>query len=824
MTQTPAVDTQRQKMAIKPLAARFAPAVLAIGLAWCGHSAQAAPLDGQNAINTKLTAFITDFSTDPEPNAVLGKIPTNVTAKAADLLLAVAAVLEDPLNTVSVEDVVAGAIRQDTSGKARADRDKVIASLIDQAIKSENLAGDTATIALILQTVLDTNFTDTKLGLTSAGRAAAIGQALKSATDPLAGDTIAEQQRVKDHFTSIIKVADKQKFAATAILNASTGTGANAGAVASFVDGLFDDSSLNGLSPSDRIGNAIAIGKLVKKSNAAVGAAIDGALIDRTDIPSIQTGAISALAKTQGLQAAASNIAAAAAQRVQAIGDSNDVAALATALGSDTAVAADNKVKGGIVSGALQAVLDGENAIITSIYNGLKPIKVTDEITYASLAAVGNNDFKVGAITGLAAGATGIDKTKLGGAIVAAISLTNPDAADAVGAVLGASSTDRPTLAANLAKAAKSSTAAGKAAAGVAGTAATDGDRTTIAIAANKAASKFISSISMEIGAHFVDVGNSTRLTTFAANLTNANTAKASDIATGASLANPIYADQVVDKVVFLTGANTGKVKGSVAKVVQAVGTAVDVEEVAEIVTQVATHFTIDGKAAGTVNLDNALKVSNAAAIATAAAKAIQLKPGVKTANRQDELGESAASIVGQILNGYKNGNLVFKPATAVVDLAKQISAVTASIIKVLSKKELVDTLTQQADLSAAANIAADVANTLFQATQAGGGLLITAGELDTIKTQLFKDIPKLGGKGYADYKVGTTLTDGLITIAMKAGFLGDNTRFESGVRSALTDVSQDPGITPYVTNPSTLAPGTKTGSVIDPETDSRPG
>jgi hypothetical protein len=817
---------------------RYSGALLALSIAWSGFDASATPDQARGAINAKLAAFRTDFNTDPEPDQTGAKPNSFISAKAPDLLLAIAAALEDPANAaISGSDFAAAVLLAGDgtvagiadTGKLRSDRDKIIASVIDQIIQSRQLAGNSGAIAAILNGALSdakTPANPSNLGLTAAGQAAAIGQALKSATDPNAGLSMAAEVKVKDVVNQQGTDTNKLKLIGTAILNANSGTGANSGNVRSFLNGLMDNGVLTTTSQAGINSNLITLAKLVKKYNSAVGETI-GAAADRTnnlgEIENVATQAIGAL------KAAASEITGAVAAKYKLAGGS--VITLANTLKNNQ----DKSTTARIAGGAIKAADAGD---VGTIYTNLAPTAAADVITFASLAAIGNDDSKVATITGLAKNTAGIDKTKLGAAIVAAISLTNPNAADSVGSTLGADAAFntaalKATLAGNLAKAAKSAGAAGAVATGVASTANTgtqaqiDTDRTNIAIAANKAASKFISSISMGIGASFVvtpnvlDAVNSARLTKFAADLTTANTGKATDIAVGVSMANPIYADQVVDKVVFLTGAATGKTKGSVAKVVQAVGTAVDVEEVAEIVTQVATHFTIDGKAAGTVNTDNALKASNATAIAAAAANAIQLKAGVKTSNRTDELGESAASLVGQIINSYKNGNLVFKAASASADLAKLISGVTSSIIKTLSKTELVDTLTQKADLTAAANIAADVANTIFQAQTVLG---LSATDFNAIKAQLLKDIPKLGGKGYGDYKIGTVLTDGLITIGLKAGFLGDNTRFESGVRNAATDVSQDPGITPYTTNPSTLTPGTKTGSVIDPETDSRPG
>ena len=252
MTQTPAVHSQPQRT--RPLFARLAPAILALGIFASGTSAFAGT-PAQNAINAKLAAFRTDFNTDPDPDATTAKAMSIITAKSTDLLLAIAAAAEDPANNaIAAGDFAAaillageGANGVVDAGKFRADKDKVIASVIDQLVKSRALAGDSATIAAIVNSAFTNAKTvanPTGTGLTSSGQAAALGQALKSATNPATGDAIGDQAAVQTVFNAFTKAADAQKLAATAILNANTGTGGNSGAVASFVDSVLDNTAL----------------------------------------------------------------------------------------------------------------------------------------------------------------------------------------------------------------------------------------------------------------------------------------------------------------------------------------------------------------------------------------------------------------------------------------------------------------------------------------------------------------------------------------------------------------------------------------------------
>ena len=780
-------------LGMRPLITRIFPAIAAVTLIWSGTSAYATPAQGQAAINAKLIAFANDQTEDPDQNndnKPFVKPTTNATAKAAELILAICAAMEDPANAgISASDFVAGALTPDALSKKRGDADKVIAQILDQAIKSRNLAGDKVLIADMIEQASLVSIAG-KPALSVKGLTSAIGQGLKSSTDPSTGEEIAVQLKTK-----IEGQADKTKTVAAAVQAAATGTGASVTSVKGFIDKLADQGTLTG----DRTDAAIAIAKLIKKAPAAVGEIIAGAAVDLTLQADVQQVATDALADKAVALSAADVVASVGAKFLSLVGGGN-----AQTFANALALGKDEKTKAGIAAGAIKV---GTLIQATDIFNDLRT-GAKDLIAFAANSSIGNDDQKVKAITTAAAGVTGTDKTKLGAKIISTISLINPEAADAVAQAIIDSGgfTDllaKSTLAANLAKAAKTSTAAGAAAAGVASkTGGSVGDLTAIANAAIKAAAKSVSSISMQIGLQF---GTSADRITFAGNVAGVNTGKAADVAVGVSMADPAQSDQIVDKVIF---AGAGKVKGTAAKVVAAVARAVDVEEVAEIVTMVSTHFTLDGKAAG------ALKASTATAIATAAAKAINTKPGVNTANRADELGEVAASMVGQ---------LALNVGVDLKTKVKLISGIAQSVIKALSKKETVDIKNEAADLTFAAGIAGDIAFTLFQAKAQS---LITQGDFDAIKLQLLKDIPKLGGAGYGPFKDSNkVLQDGAILTAMNAAFLGslaNPLKYEDGTRPAPTTVNPD--IPAYPTNPSTLPAGTKTGSVIDPETDSRNG
>ena len=786
------LSSDRQR--IRPLLTRIVPAFAAMTLVWSGVSAHATVTLAQARINQKLGDFATDLQEDPDQNndnKPFVKANTILTAKAAELILAICAAMEDstPNFTINTAAEYVEAALTPVAGKKRGDADKIIALIIDQAIKSRNLSGDKTQIALMIKQASDISLAGKQV-LSVKGLASAIGQGLKSGTDASTGEEIALQLKAR-----IEAQTDRTKTVAAAVQAAATGTGANVASVKSFMDRLFDQTTLTGT----RTTAAISVAKLLKKAPTAVGEVIAGAAVDLTDRTAVQQVAADALLDKAVAASAADVVSSVGAKFLSLVGAGD-----AQTFANDLAAGKDEKTKAGIAAGAIEV---GTLAQATLIFNDLRA-GAKDLLTFAANSSVGNDDQKVAAITTAAANA-GADKTKLGVKIIGTISSTNPEAADAVAQALidspgatFASLDSKKILAANLAKAAKTSTAAGAAAAGVASkTSGSVSDRTDIANAAIKAAAKSVSSISMQIGLQF---GTSADRITFAGNVAAANTGKAADVAVGVSMADPTQSDQIVDRIVVLE-----KVKGAAAKVVEAVARAVDVEEVAEIVTMVSTHFTLDGKAAGK------LKASTATAIALAAAKAINSKPGVKTTNRADELGEVAASMVGQLA---LNTGLDLKTRT------KLITGIAQSVIKALSKKETVDIKNEAADLTFAAGIAGDIAFTLFKAKAQG----LSTVDFDAIKAQLLKDIPKLGGAGYGPYKdLAKVLQDGAIKTAMNdafAGSLANPLKYEDGTRAASTS-KVDPDITAYPSAyPSTLPPATKTGSVIDPETDSRNG
>lgn len=814
----------------------IAPAAVALTVfSWGATDAFAAPSDGR----TKINAMLADFANDMNPP---GKVTTTITAKLPELLLALSAVIETELGAnpatfgpTQLADLVAGVLIEGAgaeNAKVRSDRDKIVAAVIDQAVRSAGVENAPSWIDDVLGAAIVADPAGDKLKpITLAGQAAAIGQALKSGSTSDIGIYVAQLGSVKTAISQQTTAANKNKLVATAILNAAGGTNPNTVGVEEFVNALLSqgDLPLTGTGETARSTTAIALAKLVKKSLAAAGATVaaGGAnLVKETyATPQQKTEslqALQALANTaisdSGLKTAAAEIMASiGALYVEADGNTNGLTTLATSLASNR----DGATKALVANGAIRLAADSTQA--SAIFNGVAGLttggSVSDLYKFTATALNGVDSAFVQGVLSSALTRLGpitdTNKTKLGTTVIGAISLTNPTGALEVGKFL---STQVPTdiatqskLAADLSKAGKSAAAAAQAAAGVAFSKTLTTDKAAIGIAANKAASKYISAITESIGLQVTDndaTFDQKRL--FVQKLAEVNTGKAAEIAVGISLAAPVGTARFVNEIVFNTA--SGKIKGSAAKVAQAVATSVDVERSAEVATLLASTFALTS-----TTTDQKLKSSTAAAIATGIAKGINTRPDVRTDNRADELGEVAASMVGQILIAYQTPGALQGMKEA--DLLKLVSGVTSSIIKSLSKTEQIDIRrenthlpsglsigTRQADMSEAAAILGDVLFTLQQATLLPGAEALSGTLLTAIRTKLQADIPKLAGKAYAQDFVD-----------LFAENMSTATKYENGVR-LVSEIQNE------ANSGQTGLDGliNRSGAVVDPETDSR--
>jgi hypothetical protein len=191
---------------------RIAPAVVALALTFTATQAQATVADGQAAIAAKL-ALIPGASTDI------------LKAKSADLLYAIALAVEDPAVTVSDADIAAGAISTTSSGKARADKDKIAGQIVSTVILSGNLTDNGAGAAAVVDAVFGANSV-----LKSTGQAAVVAAAVQALT-PSAAEAVGQA-------LSTPAIADLP----TLLVNTSKVLGKNTPAaatqLASLVDGI----------------------------------------------------------------------------------------------------------------------------------------------------------------------------------------------------------------------------------------------------------------------------------------------------------------------------------------------------------------------------------------------------------------------------------------------------------------------------------------------------------------------------------------------------------------------------------------------------------
>ena len=234
------------------------------------------------------------------------------------------------------------------------------------------------------------------------------------------------------------------------------------------------------------------------------------------------------------------------------------------------------------------------------------------------------------------------------------------------------------TLAAALVKGVPGA-AAGAATAGVIQAVTAPGSEVAISAAAIKANAKAAQNIAQEVSA----LAQIADIETFGVNLaTTTGAARSPGVAAGVAVTLGAATESVggvtvskaanLTKNIVLIPAN----QASATKIAQAVATAVDVEQIANVATSVASILGQPGSKA---------KLTAASALAKALATVIETKPGVTWSNRADELGELAASIVAGVIG---KSSVAGKTDTQNAALEnKLISAIGTAIIKAIGTK-----------------------------------------------------------------------------------------------------------------------------------------
>ncbi len=690
--------------------ARFAPAIVALSLSWSASTAFATPQDGQFAINEELRKFFQDQHVGTAQKTVL-------TATADELAAAIVAALVD--QSATPEDLAAGAFLAYTppgtsTAKARSDKDKIAGRIVSTVLLGV-ASTDTATIADVLEGVLGANDPGVSqqgaLELKVAGKALAVGAALQYATEDDAGSAIADKALASVSNPALSGTANEAAIKAFTISAIKT-VGVNTGAIKSFINEVI-------LAPNVTLNNqlfVINVAKAVIANPAAAGEVIGGAAVGRVDSG---TGSIEALTNAV---IAESSLAKAVAQIVASTAAelTTETKTEFTSFLVDSRPLAKPAFKGLIAAGAINAASLMETSSILTAAQGSNGLSASaDLIAFGSAAVTSNSGSKVTVIAQTIGTAIPDDanRTKLGTAMVKTVAVATPDAAGNVAegilassATLRASISSKTILAQALAKGAPTSNPAVGAIAAAVGdsfTAPTAQQLAQLSADIIKVASKAATGVAQSVSA----LSTVADPVDFAKKLALLSPAAASPIAVGVSLTAPASSDSVTKAIVLLVGPagralNTAKAPA----IAGAVALAVDVEKAADIA------FTLSGEMTATgapVQGELKLKLSQATALATSVAKAINLKPNITTSNRADELGELAASIVSQVL-GRSVGR-----TTAAADAAelKLVTAIGKAVIASLSKKNVPADAYLAADQREAGDVAGSIAQTIAVST-----------------------------------------------------------------------------------------------------------
>lgn len=693
----------------------------------------------QEAILAKLAEFATDKTTPPAAPVV----PRLLTAKADDLVFAVREILEagtfagtDPNLSEAAE--LAKAALGAQGGKARADRNAIAPRIVDAAVQGSHAADNASTVAEILGVVFNVNAGSTKTALFLTGQVAATAQALKSAEAPGAGEIIAA--------TVIPLISGGDAKVQSFVISTVKAAGADTLQVESFVHRALDN-------VSNDEAFALNVARGVYPVPAAAGAAIGAYAANLPDDGSITAFARKAIIDPK-LAKAIGPIVASTGKRV------SDIVAFAQELVSATGLGTKATAlnRGAVASGALQ--VDGAantDAVIDAVLIN-KVLTRAELATFAGAAAVGNGANRVAAhIAERFAGADPnlTSQTNIGIAVIKAIALSSPEAAFDVafdiaeGSLFGTQAAQQQ-LAVSIAKGVWSTSpkAAGAAVAGVIDHA--GGFALEITAAAVRAASKATIGILQEVSL-LTDPG--VDKVQLAVDLLTkqgvaVSTVNAPSIAAGVALAN---VKNAADIAVTITNASLAT-QPKAATIGGSVALAVDVERVADIGQQITGLYSTQVKLP---------KLSALGTLATSLAKAINTKPLVSHADRVDELGELAASLVDAVLDK--------RSATPEVSV---LSNIGPSIIKGLSSALLINAGDFAADLKDAAQ---DIAGSIAQTISVSSTLTLEQKQTllksgGTIETALKKAAKNFGGevvtafdnvRGASNANIGSLYLDG---------------------------------------------------------------
>jgi len=750
-------------LAIRSLCVKtLLPAAAALVFAATGGHAFAAVSDGVTAIENKLT---------PQFIPTLKAPTTTVKAKAADLLLAISLALQDSSQTAATAEDIASAALAAELGKVRADKDKIAGQIIATIAASKNL--DAATLAKVAAAVFNSNSTDpnVKHRLSAAGQAAAVVGALKSAGSASAGNNIGNQ--IAQVYTGDLATL----FGNTLKALGKTTTSTVAATFENYVNGTFTQK------PAQATEAFVAgvADKVAATNPVGVGALYGGLVLNNPggafdSDPEIQTLLTDVLADKK-LPKAVGEIIANAAVGVTPAGKVSLSQSLNTGRTAPTQAL--------ITQGLLRA---GTAADVSGIL-GASAIAALDPLKYGAVLVTGTGaDLqKVDAIVDNLTAKVGSDvkkQTTFGIAVINAVSLSNPAAAETAAKSIfdGAAFVNSPGTREQFGKdtVGKIKTYAG---AGYVVVAIVKADPTqTVDRAAFLAGEMMVkgNKAATEIAHQVSALAATGDKIVFATKLANNAPTKVQDVAMGVSITDPLQAGAITAAAVTHNPAVDKASLAKAATIGAAVAGVVDEEATADIGQALANVMSDKGTTA-----NKPVKLSLAATLATGLAKALQSKPGVKLANRMDELGELAAAMTQKVLG----------KSTTDAAQAKLIATIGSNILKALSKTPALSdnpnplanpshlvavTQTLKADLWEARDIAGSIAETIFRdpTLTAGQKTALLGTGIDTAANQgpLLSAFLKLAGKkGSATYQA---VIQAFVDVRNNQGAL----KFENGV------------------------------------------
>lgn len=678
------------------------------------HGQALASTAGQAAINAKLgQTFI--------PTVKAGT--TVQTAKSADLLTALTlAVVDSGLPPEELAQSALEAINTSATAKARADKDKIAGQVIATVIAAGNLSNDPAAVAAVTNAVFTVNSAsaNAKTRLTATGQAAALAGGIAAASNPAAGTNLGTA--ISTSFTG------DNVALVTLLSNTSKALGKNTAAavptLANFVDSLMDGE----VAATSRQTFVVGAAQKVAAANPAAAGAMFGGLILNNPNSNFDEAA-----EVSGLL---TSVVVLDAKLAKAYGEiiANTTGILTGAQKgtlAQTLTTAKKASQGLFVQGLIRAAADASE-VATIVDGAFAGALVADSALakFAGVAATGlNNDAKAAALaTKLTGNKTVAIKTGIAVSLIGAAGVNAPTSGqDVAAAVLDsagggfADDTARTKFGTDVISKLKTYAAAGYVAAEVVTRNTADSankplDAAVFAGQLMAKGTKSASDIANQVSQLAAIVGSdATARAAFAVSLSDQNKGKfTQNVAVGISVGDPANAGLYTVSAITH---NPSVDKSSLAKaatIAGAVASAVDEEASADIGQFIADKMSN----LGTAIAGKPIKLSLATAVATSLAKAVQNKPGVKLANRMDELGEIAAALTANVL-----GKSTTDKAEATL-----LSAIGSAVLKTLSKTARLSTnpngnaavtlvaenTTFQADLWEARDIAGSIAQTIF--------------------------------------------------------------------------------------------------------------